>query len=76
MVPDDGGVWGGHCVVVPQYDADGLTCITWGGLKRMTWAWWLKYVDEAHSLLIDAWLKRYPAAKQADVLAMLQDAGG
>jgi hypothetical protein len=69
----DGGVWGGHCVDIVAYDKDGLTCITWGGLKKMTWAWWLKYVDEAHCLLIDEWLKRYPASAQADVLAMMQD---
>lgn len=45
------GSWGGHCVFVPQYDVDGLTCITWGKLQRMTWRFWNKYVDESHTLL-------------------------
>jgi hypothetical protein len=34
------GSWGGHAVPVIAYDAGGLTCITWGALKRMTWAFW------------------------------------
>jgi len=45
------GSWGGHCVYVPKYDANGFTCITWGGLKRMTNAFWEAYCDEAHALL-------------------------
>jgi hypothetical protein len=45
------GSWGGHCVFVTGYDADGLTCITWGALQRMTWSFWNRYVDEAHALL-------------------------
>lgn len=45
------GSWGGHCVFVCAYDPDGLTCITWGKLQRMTWAFWNEYVDEAHALI-------------------------
>ena len=50
------GSWGGHCVYVVGYDANGLTCITWGALKRMTWAFWDAYVDEAHPILAAAWV--------------------
>ena len=63
-VADDGagnaqaGSWGGHCVYVLGYDAEGLTCITWGQLKCMTWAFWLKYCDEAHVLLGGDWLEK------------------
>jgi hypothetical protein len=62
VVPDPGdgstapGSWGGHCVYVPKYDQAGFTCITWGGLQRMTTAFWQKYVDEAHTLLSQDWL--------------------
>jgi len=49
------GSWGGHAVFVPDYDADGLTCITWGQLKRMTWGFWGTYCDEAHALLSPDW---------------------
>jgi hypothetical protein len=47
----DPGSWGGHCVFVAAYDVQGLTCITWGALQKMTWAFWNKYVDEAHTLI-------------------------
>jgi len=50
------GSWGGHCVFVPKYDAHGFTCITWGGLKTMTVAFWKKYCDEAHTLFGHDWL--------------------
>jgi hypothetical protein len=49
------GSWGGHCVFVPDYDADTLTCITWGQLKKMTWGFWGTYCDEAHALLSPNW---------------------
>ena len=58
--PGDGsaakGSWGGHCVFVPKYDQDGFTCITWGGLKTMTTAFWNVYCDEAHGLLSSVWM--------------------
>src|SRR5208337_5436095 len=50
------GSWGGHCVFVPKYDADSFTCITWGGLQKMTTAFWMEYCDEAHALLSKDWL--------------------
>lgn len=43
--------WGGHCVFVPAYDENGLTCITWGSQQKMTWNFWSKYVDEAYALI-------------------------
>jgi hypothetical protein len=52
------GSWGGHSVVVCAYDVNGLTCITWGALQRMTWAFWNAYVDEAFSLFYNAWKER------------------
>ena len=32
--------WGGHSVVVVAYDTQTLTCITWGMLQKMTYAFW------------------------------------
>lgn len=49
------GSWGGHAVGVHQYDADGLTCITWGKRQRMSWEFWDDYVDEAHALVSPDW---------------------
>jgi hypothetical protein len=73
--PGDGsaqaGSWGGHCVFVCAYDSDGLTCITWGAQKKMTWTFWNEYVDEAHALLSADWLGANGAPSGFD-LAQLQ----
>jgi hypothetical protein len=69
------GSWGGHCVFVPKYDQHGFTCITWGGLKTMTLAFWKKYCDEAHTLFSADWLtaKGSPSGfAQAELLADLK----
>lgn len=60
VVPNDGGIVGGHDVVVPMYDAPSqtLTCITWGERQQMTWAFFQKYVDESYALLAPDWLQR------------------
>lgn len=50
------GSWGGHCVYVPKYDQNGLTCITWGAPKTMTNAFWNAYVDESYALLGADWI--------------------
>jgi hypothetical protein len=68
------GSWGGHCVFVPAYDANGFTCITWGARKTMTLAFWKKYCDEAHALLSQDWIgaSGSPAGfNQAQLLADL-----
>lgn len=67
------GSWGGHCVFVPGYDATGLTCITWGAPKKMTWGFWGTYCDEAHALLSPDWQPPAGfdmAALQADLAAV------
>jgi hypothetical protein len=53
----EAGSWGGHAVWVCDYDAENLTCITWGALKKMTWRFWDAYCDEAHALLIGDWVE-------------------
>ena len=61
-VPPDGpvgagapGSWGGHAVPLIAYGALGATCVTWGALKRVTWAFLATYCDEAYSLLSKDW---------------------
>ena len=53
---DAPGSWGGHAVPVLAYDAEGLTCITWGAKKRMTWQFFAQYCDEAYAPLSRDWL--------------------
>ena len=50
--------WGGHCVYVMGYDADGLICISWGRKVRMTWAFFDTYCFEAYGVVDnrDNWL--------------------
>jgi hypothetical protein len=57
VVPNDGGIVGGHAVWVPAYDAklNILTCITWGMRQMMTWAFWMKYFDEGYALKVPVW---------------------
>jgi hypothetical protein len=45
------GSWGGHAVNVVGYDAQHLTCVTWGATQRMTWGFFAKYCVEAYALL-------------------------
>ncbi|MGH9731075.1 MAG: hypothetical protein ACRD4A_05190, partial [Candidatus Acidiferrales bacterium] len=52
------GSWGGHSVWVPAYNAQGPVCVTWGALKQVTWAGWLRYCDEAHAIVSPAWLNK------------------
>lgn len=50
------GSWGGHCVEVVDYDSHYLTCVTWGGLKKMSWAFFDAYCDEAFAMIAPEWL--------------------
>jgi hypothetical protein len=44
------GSWGGHYVYVPGYTPAGPVCVTWGRKQQMTWAWLVKYCDEAYAI--------------------------
>lgn len=48
---DTPGTWGGHCMAVCQYDATGVTFLTWGHKQRANWMWWKLYVDEAYAIV-------------------------
>lgn len=65
--------WGGHSVAVCGYDADTLTCITWGMLQKMTYAFWAFYCDESHALLFAAWLERFGAQAPAALQQLQAD---
>ena len=52
------GSWGGHCVVIGQADATGLTCITWGAYQKMTWAFWQRYFDECFACITPDWIEQ------------------
>jgi len=64
--------WGGHAVPLVAYDANGLTCITWGAPKRLTWAWLAAYADEAYAVLSPDWIRTSGTAPSGFDLAQLQ----
>jgi hypothetical protein len=43
--------WGGHCVMMPGYNATGQVCVTWGRKQQMSWAFFDKYCDEAYAIV-------------------------
>jgi hypothetical protein len=49
-----------------------LTCITWGGLKKMTWAWFEKYCSEAYALVSKDWLNASGVSPSGFDLAALE----
>jgi len=67
------GSWGGHAVVIEAYDPQGLTCITWGKKKRMTWAFWDAYCDEAYATLSELWAGTKPAPSGFDLAQLKTD---
>lgn len=68
------GSWGGHAVPVIGYDSKGLSLVTWGAVKRMTWEFWMAYCDEAYAILSPDWLtsaQKSPAG--IDIVTLRQD---
>ncbi len=47
--------WGGHAAPGAYYDDEFVIVVTWAGLKKMTWKFWLKYIDEAHAIISKDW---------------------
>ena len=69
---DEPGSWGGHAIYIVAYDQNTLTCITWGQLKKMTWAWFAKYCSEAYALVSKVWIEASGIAPSGFDLAMLE----
>lgn len=51
------GSWGGHCVILVDYNATGPVCVTWGGLLQMTWQFYQEYCEESYALLSGDWIQ-------------------
>jgi hypothetical protein len=67
------GSWGGHAVDVVRYDEAGLTVVTWGALKAMTWAFWDRYCDECYAILSPDFLAGDRAPNGFDLAALKAD---
>jgi hypothetical protein len=51
------GSWGGHSMYSSGYSPRGVGVWTWGEYKRMTWAWFDRYVDECYALISEDYLR-------------------
>lgn len=64
--PDaEAGSWGGHCVPVVGYDAEALYIVTWGAIKKMTYAFLDAYSDESYAPLSGEWVNSESKAPNA-----------
>ncbi len=70
---DQPGSWGGHAVDVVRYAAAGLTVVTWGSLKELTWSFWDRYCDEAYCVLSRDFLDGGRAPNGFDLDALRAD---
>ena len=67
------GSWGGHAVDVVGYDAAGLTVVTWGAPKAMTWPFWDRYCDEAYCIISEDFLRDGRSPAGFDVASLRHD---
>lgn len=67
------GSLGGHCVTALAFDVEGLTVITWGAPRRMTWEFLRTYADEAYAVLSPDFLTRGQAPNGLDATALTRD---
>lgn len=58
LVTPDGGIDGGHAILVGAYDQPGAErdAVTWGAKQRLTDQWWGKYVEECWAIIAPEWL--------------------
>lgn len=50
------GSWGGHCVIMVGYDPMYAYLTTWGAVKKATWGFLDKYIEEAYAIMSPDWL--------------------
>lgn len=72
VVPDDGGIDGGHSVPNFGYGSQGTNCITWGQRQGMSWEWFAKYADEAYAVITQDWMDAQGKTPSGFDLATLQ----
>ncbi len=68
-------ILGGHCILPVAYDPEAITCVTWGGLARVTWPFWATYCDEAHVVITssEGRLQRGVGQHPLDLAALVAD---
>jgi hypothetical protein len=67
------GSWGGHAVVILDYDRDAFTCVSWGKFLPISPAFMLTYCTEAWALLSDEWADANGAPNGMEYSALKRD---
>jgi hypothetical protein len=68
------GSWGGHAVFCIDFDAQYVTCVTWGALLKMDWAFFATYCDEAYGIISPEWVNDTTKAPNGfDMFSLNQD---
>ncbi|OCX52172.1 hypothetical protein BEL04_11830 [Mucilaginibacter sp. PPCGB 2223] len=67
------GSYGGHAICVLAYDEKGLTCISWGKKRRMTWDFWFAYAEEAYAVLSHSFIKNNKTPQGFDLDSLKED---
>lgn len=67
------GIFVHNCVPIVGFDEQGVTCVTWGVLQKITWDAFDKYCDEAWCILSEDFLKDGKAPSGFDKDQLLAD---
>jgi hypothetical protein len=72
---DDGGIEGGHDVIVFGEGSVGASCVTWAMRQEFTWEWFSKYCDEAYAVISQNWINAITklAPNSLDMAALQAD---
>jgi|HubBroStandDraft_1064217.scaffolds.fasta_scaffold71282_2 hypothetical protein len=62
----------GHCIPAVAYDAAGLTVVTWGEAKSMSWGFFDAYADEAFAVVSKNFIERTGETPAGFSLASLE----
>ncbi len=66
---------GGHAIPILGYDNQGMYCVTWGEVQKMTWDWWSVYGDEAWVVLSEEY-EDVVAVNGIDIARLKADLNG
>ena len=47
---------GGHAIPLVAYDANFVTCVTWGALQKISYDWLATYMEEGYAVLSPDWI--------------------
>ena len=67
------GSWGGHAVCAIGYDSQHIYLISWGLIKKATWAFFSAYCDEAYVIISNDYVNSGKSPSGFDLTALQAD---